>query len=312
MLYQLSKTADAIRATDGTRTQFWVRIDRNEYLHPFEGWREVLFTDWRRDKRQAEMTFIEAERAVDTMLEWLEGGKATTQADADQAGFIISFKEQGRTLRGQLLVKRAGGGELAEGLKAYIMDGGTEQVRFFLDLDEIDTAEKCNTAFAAAREAAEYLQGTRATYALADGGPYAKYNAPIFTWTRDSIAAKSSETKANAATAPKLWKIGLNYDKSVCKVTPPTGKPYLAAEMPESWVWVTLYDDSTVESLKKRVEQYVESESFTVEGSPEILPGALRLERGGVKRFFVNVECYNKGWKLARACIDARQKLGFQ
>lgn len=312
MIFKLSADAATIQATDAKgRAQYWVQITPDEYEHPFTDWKTGLFDDWKAKKREAEQLFVEEARQIDNLLKWATGDKETTEDKAREAGQIITFKDATRTLYGKLLLRRADGGELAHGLRAYLMDDSSAPLRFYVDLDAITTAEECNQAFEAAREAVSYYRRTRSSYAtMSDySGTYATYDAPYLPRKAATTAPERGSMKGNTAQekpAEKAWKVEQDGPGITIRVTHPDGKARMAVMLPAYWREGTDATQADIEEQERLAKDFKPEKSFTTDKNPAIVPGIYEI----CGEYYVDIAIYNAPWKIKNAYKEIRAHRG--
>lgn len=301
MVYVLSSDASAIRGTGNGETKFWVRVSPAEYNRPFIGTEEMLFSDWRKAKLTAEKMFVEQQRQAEALLEWLDGQGPTQDDKNREEGFILDYKKEGRTIHGKLLLKRDDGGELAPGLRCYLTDDQAEKLLVYMDLTEIDSPEKANEAFAAARKCAEYLRENRIGYILNSGGNYISFDTP--EWVQ-RIGREVAARKA----AEKVWTISSDEHKIVLEVMHPDKSKHRAVMVPGSWMRDTTCTTADI------VEQNVLADSFkvarteTTTNNPQVVPGVYSYGN----EFFIDVRIYDTPYKVGRAYESIRRYMGLK
>ena len=150
MIYSLSVDASIIQAKDGEHTQYWTLVTPSDYAHDFIGPHALLFDEFRHAQKIAESSFIE-QASYARVVEQIFGENNSADDAARAAGNLIDFaSSNGKTTRGKLILSE-NGEELAPGLRGYLMDDPAQPLRFYMDFEQVDTADKCNTAFKAIR-----------------------------------------------------------------------------------------------------------------------------------------------------------------
>ena len=301
MIFVLSSDASAIRATDGTRTQFWTRITPAEYNCPFIGTEEMMFSGWRTAKMTAEKMFVEQRRQVEALLQWLDDQGPTQDDKNREQGYILDYKKEGRTIHGKLLLKRDDGGELAPGLRCYLTDDQAEKLLVYMDLTEIDSPQKANEAFAAARKCAEYLRENRIGYILNSGGNYITYDTP--EWVQ-RIGREVAARKA----AEKIWTISSDDHKIVLEVTHPDKSKHKAVMVPGSWMRDTTCTTADIVEQERLADSFKAARTETTTNNPQVVPGVYNYEN----EFYIDVRIYSTPYKVGRAYESIRRYMGLK
>lgn len=310
MIYTLSASADAIRAEGNQRAQFWALVGRSEYEHDFTGPREMLFDGWRAEKMAVEKYFVEQHRQEDELLKWVSGKGDSDEDKARTAGKVIDFKDAGgRTVHGKLLLM-ANGGELAEGLKAFLMDDPAMPLRFYMDFSTVDTAEKCNSVFEAIRECERYFRKARGGYAtMTAGSAYLTFDAPFLPRKSATTAPERGGIMGNATdekSAGKCWKIEQDGPGITIRVTHPDGKAHMAVMLPEYWRTGIEATQADIDEAKRLVKAFKAEKSFILDTNPAIVPGLYEVYR----EYYADVNVYNEPWKYRAAYTEIRKHRG--
>lgn len=301
MVYVLSSDASAIRGTGSGETKFWVKISPAEYCRPFIGTEEMLFSDWRKAKLTAEKTFVEQQRQAEALLQWLDGQGPTQDDKNREKGFILDYKREGRTIHGKLLLKRDDGGELAPGLRCYLTDDQAEKLLVYMDLTEIDTPEKANEAFAAARKCAEYLRENRIGYILNSGGNYISFDTP--EWVQ-RIGREVAARKA----AGKVWTISSDEHKIVLEVTHPDKSKHKAVMVPGSWMRDTTCTTADIVEQERLADSFKAARTETTTNNPQVVPGVYSYGN----EFYLDARIYDTPYKVGRAYESIRRYMGMK